>query len=32
MHLLASARVTGAPLWTLDKNLNEVALRLGLAP
>ena len=32
MHLLASARLTGVPLWTLDKRLNEVALRLGLAP
>ncbi len=32
VHLLASARLTGVPLWTLDKRLNEVALRLGLAP
>jgi hypothetical protein len=32
MHLLASARLTGATLWTLDKRLNEVALKLGVAP
>lgn len=32
MHLLASARLTGVPLWTLDKKLNEVAIKLGLAP
>jgi len=32
MHLLASARLTGVPLWTLDKKLNEVAKKLGLAP
>ena len=32
MHLLASARLTGVPLWTLDKRLNEVAIKLGLAP
>jgi predicted nucleic acid-binding protein len=31
-HLLASARLTGVPLWTLDKRLNEVAITLGLAP
>jgi predicted nucleic acid-binding protein len=32
MHLLASARLTGIPLWTLDKRLNEVAITLGVAP
>ena len=32
MHLLASARLTGVPLWTFDKRLNEVAKKLGLAP
>ena len=32
IHLLASARLTGVPLWTLDKKLNEVAIKLGLAP
>lgn len=32
MHLLASARLTGVPLWTLDKRLNEIAIKLGLAP
>jgi predicted nucleic acid-binding protein len=32
IHLLASARLTGVPLWTLDKKLNEVAKKLGLAP
>jgi len=32
MHLIASARLTGAALWTLDKRLNEVAITLGLAP
>ena len=32
MHLLASARLTGVPLWTLDKRLNEVAITLGVAP
>jgi hypothetical protein len=29
-HLLASARLTAAYLWTRDKRLNEVATRLGL--
>ena len=28
IHLLASAILTGAPLWTLDKKLHEVSLRL----
>ena len=32
MHLLAAARLTGVPLWTLDKRLNEVAKELGVAP
>jgi predicted nucleic acid-binding protein len=32
MHLLASARLTGAALWTLDKRLNEVAKKLRVAP
>jgi predicted nucleic acid-binding protein len=32
MHVLASARLTGVPLWTLDKRLNEMAQKLGLAP
>ena len=31
MHLLASARLTEVPLWTLDKKLNEVSSKLGLA-
>jgi predicted nucleic acid-binding protein len=31
MHLLASARLTKVPLWTLDKKLNEVAIKLELA-
>jgi predicted nucleic acid-binding protein len=32
MHLLAAARLTGVPLWTLDKRLHEAAARLGVAP
>ena len=32
MHLLASARLTGVALWTLDKRLNEVATQLKVAP
>jgi predicted nucleic acid-binding protein len=32
MHLLASARLTQVFLWTLDKRLNEVAVKLKLAP
>ena len=32
MHLLASARLTGNTLWTLNKRLNEVAKQLGVAP
>ncbi len=31
MHLLASARLTQVPLWTLDKKLNVVVEELGLA-
>jgi len=32
IHLLVSAMLTGIPLWTLDKKLNEVAIKLRLAP
>jgi predicted nucleic acid-binding protein len=32
MHLLASALLTHVPLWTLDQRLNEVAVKLKLAP
>ncbi len=31
VHLLASAILTKVPLWTLDKKLSEVSLKLGLA-
>jgi len=31
MHLLASAILTKAPLWTLDQKLHEVAVKLELA-
>ena len=31
MHLLASALLSGLQLWTLDKTLQQVALKLGLA-
>jgi predicted nucleic acid-binding protein len=31
IHLLASARLTGVSLWTLDKRLHEVAKKLGVA-
>ena len=31
VHLLASARLTGVPLWTLDQALNRVAHRLASA-
>ena len=31
MHLLASAILSKVPLWTLDKKLNQVSLKLGLA-
>jgi hypothetical protein len=30
-HLLSSAVLTKIPLWTLDKQLNQVSLKLGLA-
>lgn len=29
MHLIASAMLTGVPIWTLDKKLNEVSSKLG---
>ena len=32
MHLLASALLTRVPLWTLDQKLNEVAVKMKLAP
>jgi predicted nucleic acid-binding protein len=31
IHLLASAILSKVPLWTLDKKLNQVSLKLGLA-
>ena len=31
VHLLASARLGGAPLWTRDKRLHAIATELGLA-
>jgi len=31
MHLIASALLTKAPIWTLDKKLKEVSLKVGLA-
>jgi predicted nucleic acid-binding protein len=30
VHLLASAKLAGTPLWTLDKPLARAALRLGV--
>ncbi|MEW6770867.1 MAG: type II toxin-antitoxin system VapC family toxin [Bacillota bacterium] len=30
MHLLASALLTEVPIWTLDKKLNEVSIKLGI--
>jgi predicted nucleic acid-binding protein len=30
--LAKAAELTGVPLWTLDKRLNEAAKRLGAAP
>ena len=30
MHLPAPAILTGVPLWTLDKKLHEVSLKLEL--
>jgi predicted nucleic acid-binding protein len=32
MQLLASARLTHVPIWTLDQKLHEIAVRLDLAP
>jgi predicted nucleic acid-binding protein len=32
MHLLASALVAGAPLWTRDRRLADAASSLGIAP
>jgi predicted nucleic acid-binding protein len=31
MHLCASARLTGVPLWTLDKTLNKINRELNIA-
>jgi predicted nucleic acid-binding protein len=31
VHLLASAKLTGIPLWTADKRLKSVAAKLNLA-
>jgi predicted nucleic acid-binding protein len=31
MHLLASAILSKMPLWTLDKQLHDVSLKLGVA-
>jgi predicted nucleic acid-binding protein len=31
IHLLASAKLTGTPLWTLDRPLNRAAARLDIA-
>ena len=30
VHLIASAQLTGVPLWTADKNLKLAADQLGL--
>ena len=30
MHLIASAALTGVPIWTLDKRLAQTSARLGL--
>ena len=30
IYLLASAMLTGVPLWTRDKRLNQVAFSLGI--
>jgi predicted nucleic acid-binding protein len=32
MHLLASALLTKVPLWTMDKKLHEMTVKLNLAP
>ncbi|NOX65936.1 MAG: PIN domain-containing protein [Chlorobi bacterium] len=31
IHLLASAKLSGIPIWTLDKRLKEVASILGIS-
>ena len=31
MHLLSSAILTKVPLWTLDKRLTQISIKLGLA-
>ncbi|MBI2860527.1 MAG: type II toxin-antitoxin system VapC family toxin [Chloroflexi bacterium] len=31
MHLSASARLTGIPIWTLDKKLDETTRELGIS-
>jgi hypothetical protein len=31
LHLLASALLSRVPFWTLDKKLNKMVVRLGLA-
>lgn len=30
IHLIVSAKVTDIPLWTADKKLNEISLKLGI--
>ncbi|OQZ03645.1 MAG: VapC toxin family PIN domain ribonuclease [Candidatus Brocadia sp. UTAMX1] len=30
IHLIISAIVTGIPLWTVDKKLDEISLKLGI--
>jgi predicted nucleic acid-binding protein len=30
VHLLASAVLTGAPLWTLDRKLKQASVKLGI--
>lgn len=30
IHLIASAILTEIPLWTVDKKLNEISLKLGI--
>ena len=30
VHLIASAILTEIPLWTVDKKLNEISLKLGI--
>jgi predicted nucleic acid-binding protein len=31
VHLMASALLTGAPIWTLDKSLHQVSTKLGIS-